>query len=260
MSGAHLVFLGGTERYSMRAPIFKKLRELTGENPQVMILPTAAAKPEPTAKSYSDFFEKFSSAKVEILEIRDRKEASQQEYLEQLDEADLFFFTGGDQKRLLRVLRDTRINDLLINKLEEDVVFAGTSAGAMAFADIVITSSYRRSLEERDISWDYGLDLIRRTIIDTHFFERERLWRLLCATSRFPENVGIGIMENTAVFYDTSNREFEVKGSEYVFVVEPPNRKIQKNRKKERHNYTISMLTEGATFMLRRSSRLTFEE
>lgn len=260
MSRAQLVFLGGTEWYSMENSIFKKMRSLTGKRPQVIVLPIASAEPASTAESYRNFFEEFSSAEVETLQILDRKEASQREYLKKLDEATLLFFTGGNQRRLLRILRETKINDLLIEKLDEDVVFAGTSAGAMAFADIVIMSSEKRCLEERNFDWKYGLDLIRDVIIDTHFFERERIWRLLCAISRFPETVGLGIMEDTAVFYDTAERKFEIKGSGYVFAVEPPTRKIRKERKKERHGYNVSILTEGAEFELTRGSRLTFKE
>jgi len=259
MSRAYIYFLGGNERYDTENPLFRKMIERAGEeDARIVIIPTASSQPESTAEFFKKFFRKFGPSDVRILWILDERDASNRRYIRALEDATCVFFTGGDQERIIKVIRKTRFHETLLNKLDEDVVIAGTSAGAMALTDICIIDSRNMGLEDGDVTWDYGLDLIRGVIVDTHFIERNRLWRLSQLVSRFPENVGIGIAEDTGVLCDTRRREFEVIGSNYVTVIEPPNYIRFIGKKIEGREYKMSILADGAVFRVGRSSKIFF--
>jgi len=259
MPRAYIYLLGGNERYSAENVLFRRMIEHAGdEDARVVIIPTASSQPESTADFFRRFFRKLGASYVGVLWILSEKDTSNREYLRELEDATCIFFTGGDQERIVKVIRKSEVHDVLLNKLDDDIVIGGTSAGAMALADICIVDSRNMGLEQGDVEWEYGLDLVHGVIIDTHFIERNRFWRLSQMVSRFPENVGIGIAEDTGVIYDTHRREFEVIGSSYVTVIEPPNYVRFIGNKIEGREYRISILADGAIFKVGRSSKVFF--
>jgi cyanophycinase len=62
------------------------------------------------------------------------------------------------------------------------------------------------------------MDLLRGTIIDTHFTQRGRHGRLLTAIAHYPGDIGIGIDERTALVIN--NGEFHVIGEGVVTVMD----------------------------------------
>ena len=259
MTRAFIFFLGGNERYDTRNPLFSKMVKFAGaDDARITIIPTASSQPESTADFFRRFFKKFKPYSVEVVWLLSKLDASDAKNARMLDDATCIFFTGGDQEKIIKVIRKSRIHDVLLNKLDEDVVIAGTSAGAMALTDICIVDSRNMGLREGDVEWSYGLDLARGIIVDTHFIERNRIWRLSQLVSRFPENVGIGIAEDTGVIYDTKHREFEVIGSNYVTVVEPPSYVRFIGKRIEGREFKMSILADGAVFKVGRSSRVFF--
>jgi cyanophycinase len=69
-----------------------------------------------------------------------------------------------------------------------------------------------------------GLGLVPRALIDMHFGERGRLPRLLSAVARNPEQLGVGIDENTAILIEGPS--FEVLGSGVATVVDAKNASV----------------------------------
>jgi len=259
MARAFIYFLGGNERYDTENPLFKKLIRLSGEeDSRVVIVPTASSHPESTADFFRRFFRKFGAAEVDVAWILSRRHTSSKRYLRMIEDATCIFFTGGDQERIIDIIADSRVNDILINRLDEEIVIAGTSAGAMALTDICIVDSKNYGLEDGEVEWARGLDLVRGIIVDTHFVERNRLWRLSQIVSRFPDCVGVGISEDTGVIYDTHRREFEVVGSGHVVLVEPPDYIRLIGKKIEGRYYRMSILVDGAVFRTGRSSKVFF--
>ena len=62
------------------------------------------------------------------------------------------------------------------------------------------------------------MDLIIGAIIDTHFSQRGRFGRLLTAVAHYPQDLGLGIDEKTAMI--VSRGEFEVVGRGAVTVID----------------------------------------
>ena len=63
-----------------------------------------------------------------------------------------------------------------------------------------------------------GMDLIGDSIIDSHFSQRGRHGRLLTAIAHYPQALGIGIDERTAIMMQ--NGEFKVIGEGTVTVMD----------------------------------------
>jgi cyanophycinase len=74
-------------------------------------------------------------------------------------------------------------------------LFAGTSAGAAAASNNMISRKQFRALLKVKIT--SGLGLIDGVIIDTHFVRRGRIGRLFQAVVSNPRILGIGLGEDT---------------------------------------------------------------
>jgi cyanophycinase len=63
-----------------------------------------------------------------------------------------------------------------------------------------------------------GMDFLTGAVIDTHFSQRGRIGRLLTAVAHYPQDIGLGIDENTAMII--AGAEFKVIGEGAVTVVD----------------------------------------
>ncbi len=127
------------------------------------------------------------------------------------------FFSGGDQSRL-RTLVGSRSADVLRQRLACGLVVAGTSAGATALGHAMILGGKGADVSAAAVRTGPGLGLVPKSLIDMHFGERGRLPRLLSAVALDPDQLGIGIDENTGILVEGSL--FEVIGSGVVTVVD----------------------------------------
>lgn len=132
-----------------------------------------------------------------------------------LDDADVFYFSGGDQRLILRSLIGTRFAERLLTKWRAgDLVIAGTSAGLQIQSELAFTGDFRSQDFNSDpdaqdnpcatiargvVEIVPGFGLIRNVILDQHFLVRRRQNRLFCALLDHPGKIGIGVDEGTAL-------------------------------------------------------------
>lgn len=76
---------------------------------------------------------------------------------------------------------------------------------------------------EPDIS--IGFNLLEGAILDQHFLKRNRLTRLITAVKAYPNLVGFGIDEDTAIV--VNGAEAKVLGNSYVIRIEMVNGAVQ---------------------------------
>jgi cyanophycinase len=69
--------------------------------------------------------------------------------LTRLKAADIVIFTGGDQLRLTSILGGTAFQDILLDKYQNEEFYAGTSAGAAAASNNMISRKQFRSAVKR---------------------------------------------------------------------------------------------------------------
>ena len=194
-----------------------KLKELS----RIEVITTASKIPKEIGPEYVKAFSYLGANNVDILDIVRREQAMDPEVLARLRAADVVMFTGGDQLRLTSILGGTQFDDILREKyINEDFIYAGTSAGAAAASSSMIyQGSSSEALLKGEVKITSGLGLIDGVIIDTHFVQRGRIGRLFQAVVGNPKVLGIGLGEDTGLLI-TNGRQMEAIGSGLVILVD----------------------------------------
>lgn len=220
--GGHLLIIGGAEDKYNERRILRKFISLAGEEQaKILLIPVSSDYPEFAADVYVQAFRKLGVANIKVLRATSRQEIIESDEETLLDGITGIFISGGDQMRLASILGGTKIAQR-IDKLvrEEGIVLAGTSAGAAGMSASMIVRGESSSHPQRNsVTLSPGLGFLRNIIIDQHFTERGRLSRLITAVSYNPQNLGIGIDENTAVILNKEGH-LEVFGEGTVTVVD----------------------------------------
>ncbi|HTO35715.1 MAG TPA: cyanophycinase, partial [Flavobacterium sp.] len=165
------------------------------ENSRIEIITTASKIPREVGLEYVKAFRFLNASNADVLDIENREQASDREFLNRLIEADVVMFTGGDQLRLSSILGGTKFHEILLDKYKnEEFIYAGTSAGAAAASNnMIYQGSSSEALLKGEIKITSGLGLIDKLIIDTHFVRRGRIGRLFQSVVSNPKILGVGL-------------------------------------------------------------------
>src|SRR5690606_7884217 len=105
-----------------------------------IVIPTASSIPLVVGQNYLDAFSKLGCDDVTVLNLRLPEHCESKENIELLKQSDCVMFSGGDQSKISKIIGDTPFYHALVEKfINEDFVIAGTSAGAMAMANQMIS-------------------------------------------------------------------------------------------------------------------------
>jgi cyanophycinase len=206
---------------------YEILRELLPQasNKKIEIVTTGSEMHEEVKKTYQEVFHELGYEDLDFIPIKQRSETSKPEYLARAEEAGVVFFTGGDQFRLSTILGGTPFFDIIKGRYYTDPAFvvAGTSAGAMVMSSVMIMAGgLTEALIYRNLNTCSGLGLLPSCIIDTHFIKRGRFGRLAHAIIMNPEQLGIGLGEDTALIIKHGTQA-ECRGSGMVVIIDGRN-------------------------------------
>jgi cyanophycinase len=229
---------------------------LTGEG-YAVVLPMSSSEPD-SAIIWSG--EAFVARGIETVGFNFRQgEAPSPARLDSLRRAPLIFISGGDQARFMAVVAGTPIAEAIHDAYRGGSVIAGTSAGAAVMSRLMLTGDQRRHpeytstyevLEADNIELAPGLGLLDGAIVDQHFVARSRHNRLLTAVIEFPEVLGIGIDESTAILVEGDRAE--VVGEAQVLVFRNPDRSArEQNGKLGATGLRVDVYLPGESFRLR---------
>ncbi|GGE99656.1 cyanophycinase [Hymenobacter cavernae] len=195
--------------------------ELVGEQPLIVVIPTASGVPDESAADYHEAFGRLCQGRVETMDIRNRADTLRPEYLELVERAAGFWFTGGDQLRLTGILGGSHILHRLKERYAyERIIVGGTSAGATAMSTpMIYEGTNNAGFRKGEIAITTGLQFLRDVAIDTHFIARGRIVRMAQILATNLSCVGLGLEEDTAVVVH-DGRELEVIGSGLVTILE----------------------------------------
>ncbi len=194
---------------------------IKGTDSRIEIIPTASKIPETVGPEYAKAFSFLGATNVEVLNIQKREDAISEENLNRIIQADVVFFTGGDQLRLTSIIGGTPIHDKILEKYQDnDFIYVGTSAGAhSASKSMIYQGSSQEALLKGEIKITSGLGLIDHVVIDTHFVKRGRIGRLFQAVVSNPKALGIGLGEDTGLLV-TDGDHMEALGTGLVILVD----------------------------------------
>lgn len=197
------------------------VEEAGGVKTRIEVVTTASMIPLQVGENYLNAFGKIGCVNVDIMPIRNREDLQQPEYLTRLKKCDCLMFSGGNQMRLTATLGGTMFLKTLRERYWKDnLVVAGTSAGAMAMSSTMIYEGnpFRAHLKG-EVKITTGLSMIDNVIIDSHFEKRGRFVRLAQAIASNPECIGIGLGEDTGMIITESNK-MEAIGSGLIVIID----------------------------------------
>lgn len=219
-ANARLVAIGGAEDRKSEMRILKKFVELCGgEQAKIVVMTIATDEPKKVGAQLTRVFKKLKVKTVRTFDISTREDAESKRGIELIEKADGLFFTGGDQLHITSLLGGTRMQQLIHERGEKDLIIGGTSAGAVMMGNsMILDGDSERNPRLRAVEIGPGMDLIIGAIIDVHFSERGRHGRLLSAVAHYPQDLGLGVDEDTAMLINKG--EFEVIGAGAVTVID----------------------------------------
>lgn len=232
--------------------------EICSKDSNIEVITTATLEPLESGQAYKEAFEELGCSSVRFMHIDEDNIADKPEYLDRIQQAEVIFFTGGNQLRLKEFLANTNLHALMLQRYQHDeVTIAGTSAGAAAMSDRMIYEGYGYySLLKGEVKTTEGLGFIQNVFIDTHFTERGRFGRLGHAVTKRPEFVGIGLGEETGVIIKGGNH-VEVFGNGVVTIMDGSHvrytniSEVQEGDPIAIENLTMHLLVEGHEYCLK---------
>jgi cyanophycinase len=206
--------------------IYEKFIELAGgPDKHYVIVPTAGGnrKPDGTLIEYDEQkivapWVKRGLTHVRMLHTADPKVADTEPFVQPLREADAVWFNGGRQWNIVDSYANTRAYREFHNVLERGGVIGGSSAGATIQGDYLVRgdTSGPNVMMTAEANHQRAFAFLRKVAIDQHINTRNRWDDLIPVIKKYPDLLGIGLAEATAIL--VRGDRFEVIGAWKVAV------------------------------------------
>lgn len=208
--GALLLIGGGLDNDN--APVYRRFLELAsvaGE-PRIVIATAATGPQDEEATDKAESLRTWApGVAIEVV----RRETSTGDAVAAIDRATAMFFTGGDQARVTARYRPeggtTPELEAMRRLLARGGVIAGASAGcAMMGPQMLLGGRSAQALGvpgedgESGPRLGAGMGFLPDLLTDSHFFERDRLGRLVAGAVAAGLRAGLGVGEDAAVEVD----------------------------------------------------------
>ncbi|MEX2611157.1 MAG: cyanophycinase [Gemmatimonadota bacterium] len=222
LAQGNLIIVGGGGRPDT---IMGKFVELAGgPGARILVIPNASANAEGAGESQAEGLRRLG-ADASFVAL-DAASADDPAVLERFEGVTGVWFPGGVQSRLMDVIGGTRAADAIRQVYTRGGVVGGSSAGAAVMTTPMITGGEKRPAREDDdwniiernnVEWADGLDLLPDAVVDQHFVRRKRHNRLMSLAMEYPDKVGAGIDEATAIWVK-ADATWEVLGRSVVVI------------------------------------------
>ena len=155
---------------------------------------------------------------VVMMHTADPKVADTEEFVKPLLDATGVWFDGGRQWNMVDSYLGTRTEREIRNVLARGGVIAGSSAGATIQSDYLVRgdTSGPDVMMTEEPNHQHGFALLRHSAIDQHINTRKRWDDLIAVVKKYPQYLGIGLSEGTAII--VTGDKFEVMGKWKVAV------------------------------------------
>jgi len=233
---------------------------ITPTNGYGIVLPMASSVPDTSAYYGMLQFRQLGIKDVDALNFADTSLVNIPQKLDSVRKATLIYIPGGVQSRFMKAVHDTPgLYQAIHEAYQNGALIAGTSAGAAVMSKIMITGDQKKypeytstfyHIEHNNIITAEGLGLITGVIVDQHFVKRARNNRLLTAVMEYPDRVGIGIDESTAIVVNAN--KVKVVGESQVLVYRNQSGPSEtKDGKLAAKNIHLGIYLAGESFQIR---------
>jgi cyanophycinase len=211
--GALMIIGGG----GMSLELVKEFVKLAGGNDaKIVVLPTAMPDPLPGTTG-KRMFAAVGVTDVTVLTQRKLKDVESREMLQALKNATGVWFGGGRQWRFVDAYEHTKAYPLIFAVLKRGGVIGGSSAGASIQGDYLARGNPLGNLDIMAAGYDRGFGFLPGVAIDQHFAQRNRFADMASLVKKYPQVLGIGIDEATALIVKGSIAEVRGPGKVHFF-------------------------------------------
>ncbi len=285
-AGGTLVIVGGALEPDNRAVFEAFIGALPRQGP-VVIVPAASASPASSARYFSDQLERYGldpdrllAFPLAVLDDETTPEVDERTWagnawdtkrVADLGEPAGFWFTGGDQIRIMEAMtrghsEPSPLLKLIRERLAAGAVVGGTSAGAAmmshhmiaggssptaVLAPVVRNYHSTDEVEEGRLLLSTGAGFLPAGLVDQHFVSRPRLGRLIRALAETGECFGYGIGEDTAMVVDLDDKWATVLGRGVVVLVDISGASLDFDSNMPARGVAITYASAKARFPLR---------
>jgi len=163
---------------------------------------------------FPDVIRSAGARHVTMLHTKDRKKADQDEsFLSILKKAKGIWFGGGRQWNLVDSYQNTKAHEIMHQVLARGGAIGGSSAGASIQGDYMPRGDPMGNLNIIAEGYERGLGFLCGVAIDQHFAQRRRFKDMTLLMETYPQLLGIGIDEGTAIIVKQSIAEVVGKGN-----------------------------------------------
>ncbi|MCU0714773.1 MAG: Type 1 glutamine amidotransferase-like domain-containing protein [Pirellula sp.] len=195
--------------------------ELAGgpDNAKLVYVPCEEADEVSPNQSILETWKKKGIQHATMLHTKDRKKANEdEEFLKPLREATGIWFGGGRQWNFADSYYGTAAHRLMKEVLQRGGVIGGSSAGASIQARYLARATPIENFNIMAPGYERGgLGFIDGVAIDQHFTQRGRQRDMTQLVNRYPQLLGIGIDETTAITVNGSKATVSGKGKVYFY-------------------------------------------
>ena len=187
-----------------------------GMDSSIVVVSNALGDTPPEQNAVCGWLNAAGAKNVRMLHATTAQDLSDPGLVALLKEARGVWFTGGRQWRLVDAYLDTNVEELFHDVLRRGGVIGGTSAGATIQGEYLVRGNPLGNEEIMTEGYDRGFGFLPGVAIDQHFTQRDRLDDLAQLKKAYPELIGLGVDESTALIVRGST--MEVVGQHHVTV------------------------------------------
>lgn len=210
------LYIAGGGRPS-RAAIERFIKAAGGADAKIVIIPTALGTGAARAGAGDvRLLQRYGARQLVIAHAATPEEAEKPAFLDLLRKAGGIWFSGGRQWRLVDSYLGTKAHQLMKDTLARGGAIAGSSAGASIQAEYMVRGHPLGNTVMMAEGYEHGLGFLPGVAIDQHFTQRQRHPDMVAVKKRFPQLIGIGLDESTAIF--VTGHILEVVGEHQVSI------------------------------------------
>jgi cyanophycinase len=200
-----LVIVGGG---GASADIWKRFIELAGgPDAAIVVVTSAMDDPLPPESVEEKILKKYGAKKVVPLHTRDRKQADDPKFSEVLTKAGGVWFSGGRQWRFVDSYEGTLTEKRFREVLARGGVIGGSSAGASIQSEFMPRGHPLGNTVMAAEGYERGFGFLPGCAVDQHFFARKRTGDMTGLMKQYPQYLGVGIDEGTAIIVTGSTAQ-----------------------------------------------------
>lgn len=202
-----LVLSGGD---GVPSPTWRRfIKAAGGKDALIVCIPSAGLDPGERVRSYGQRqLRGHGCTNVVVMHTDDPNRAnSDQVLLAPLTKAAGVWIDGGRTYKFMDAFQGTRAHTLIREVLRRGGVVGGSSAGCQVVGGFLVRGNPKSNKTLAFDGYMTGLGLLSGVILDAHFLQRERAGPFAELMKTYPQMLGIGVDEGTAIVIQKSIAE-----------------------------------------------------